>query len=144
MKKLKILLIIPSYNEEENILRGRMDLFASKDSKYLVIENKIKSGINGKKEEGFQLELYKNLIKKKYTEFNEENLIGIVLVPNYNEETIKNEKGYDNVKENYNIVKYSDIYQFFSDEIKKENIKDANAQKYFDDFKSALFIQTLK
>lgn len=130
-------------NEEENILRGRMDLFASKDSKYLVIENKIKSRINGKKEEGFQLELYKNLIKKKYTEFNEENLIGIVLVPNYNEETIKNEKGYDNVKENYNIVKYSDIYQFFSDEIKKENIKDTNAQKYFDDFKSALFIQTL-
>ena len=130
-------------NEEENILRGRMDLFASKDSKYLVIENKIKSRINGKKEEGFQLELYKNLIKKKYTEFNEENLIGIVLVPNYNEETIKNEKGYDNVKENYNIVKYSDIYKFFSDEIKKENIKDTNARKYFDDFKSALFIQTL-
>ena len=129
-------------NEEENVLRGRMDLFASKDSKYLVIENKIKSRINGKKEEGFQLELYKNLIKKKYTEFNEENLIGIVLVPNYNEETIKNEKGYDNVKENYNIVKYSDIYKFFSDEIKKENIKDTNARKYFDDFKSALFIQT--
>lgn len=54
----------------ENILKGRIDLFSSKDDMYLVIENKIKSKINGRQENGYQLKFYKSAIEKNTKTLN--------------------------------------------------------------------------
>lgn len=73
--------------------RGRIDLFTKKDKNFLVIENKIKSKINGKKEDGYQLKLYKDKFSN-----TEDNFIGLIFVPNYNYYRIKSEEGYVNVE----------------------------------------------
>ena len=124
----------------ENISKGRIDLFASKDNTYLVIENKIKSKINGKKENGYQLSFYKDAIETNYTN---PKFIGIILVPNYNEEIIKNEEGYKNAQSYYTVVYYNEIYDFFAKEIKEKNMLDENAKHYYRDFTDALYIHTL-
>lgn len=129
-----------SLTNSENISKGRIDLFASKDDIYLVIENKIKSKINGKQENGYQLKFYKSAIEKKYTN---SKFIGIILVPDYSKELIKNEKGYKDVENDYIIVTYKKLYNFFTEEIKKDMLNDENARKYYEDFNNALYIHTL-
>ena len=129
-----------SKTNSESISKGRMDFFASKDNTYLVIENKIKSKINGNEETGYQLNFYKNAIEANYTN---PKFIGIIFVPNYNEEIIKNEEGYKNVQNDYTIVYYDEIYDFFAKEITEKNILDKNAKRYYSDFIKALYIHTL-
>ena len=140
-KEIPIKLEQQTGKRKKKEINGRMDLFAVKDNNILVIENKIKSKINGKKENGFQLKFYEDSIKDNYTDCN--NFIGMVFVPNYNVEIIKNEEGYINVKENYNVIEYSKIYEFFNNKIELKDIKDATAKKYYEDFKSSLFLHTL-
>ncbi len=129
-----------SKTNSENISKGRMDFFASKDNTYLVIENKIKSKINGNEESGYQLNFYKNAIEANYTN---PKFIGIIFVPNYNEEIIKNEEGYKKVQNDYTIVYYDEIYDFFAKEITEKNMLDKNAKHYYSDFIKALYIHTL-
>ena len=123
----------------ENILKGRIDLFSSKDDVYLVIENKIKSKINGRKENGYQLKFYKSAIKEKY---KNSKFMGIILVPNYNKDLIENEAGYRDVQNDYTIVTYQKLSAFFKS-IKEDKLDDENARRYFEDFKNALYIHTL-
>ena len=121
--------------KEEIIQNGRIDLFAKNNNSVLVIENKIKSGINGKKKYGFQLKTYKEQYKNA-------DFIGLVFVPDYNEEKIKNEEGYIDVANEYPIIKYSELYKFFDEKIDFYKLKDKNA-KYYEDFKNALKIHSL-
>lgn len=121
--------------KEKIIKNGRIDLFAKNNNSVLVIENKIKSGINGKKEYGFQLKTYKEQYKNA-------DFIGLVFVPDYNEEKIKNEEGYIEVANEYPIIKYSELYKFFDEKIDFYKLKDENA-KYYEDFKNALKIHSL-
>ncbi len=121
--------------KEEFIPKGRIDLFAKSNNGVLVIENKIKSGINGKKEYGFQLKTYKKAYKGA-------DFIGLVFVPDYNEEKIKNEEGYMDVANDYPIIKYSELYKFFNENIDFHKLKDESA-KYYEDFKNALKIHSL-
>lgn len=123
----------------EKISKGRIDLFASKDDIYLVIENKIKSKINGKKENGYQLQFYKTAIEEDHVN---SKFIGIILVPNYNKELIENEEGYRDVKNVYTIVTYEKLYKFFTT-IEKDKLDDENARRYFEDFNNALSIHIL-
>lgn len=120
--------------KEEIIPKGRIDLRAKSNNGVLVIENKIKSGINGKKENGLQLKTYREAHKN-------EDFIGLVFVPDYNEEKIKNEEGYIDVANEYPIIKYSELYKFFNEKIDFHKLKNESA-KYYEDFKNALKIHS--
>lgn len=120
--------------KEEIIPKGRIDLCAKSNNGVLVIENKIKSGINGKKKNGFQLKTYRDAYKG--TDF-----IGLVFVPDYNKEKVKNEEGYIDVANEYPIIKYSELYKFFNEKIDFNKLKNESA-KYYEDFKNALKIHS--
>lgn len=105
--------------------RSRPDIvFEGKNENgQVIIENKIKSGINGK-----QLTKYKK---------------GLIFVPNYNENLIKNNPEFINNNSNFKIITYRELLDFFEDsKISNYLEKKPNAKKYFEDFKSALRIQS--
>lgn len=105
--------------------RSRPDIvFEEKnENEQVIIENKIKSGINGK-----QLTKYKK---------------GLIFVPNYNENLIKNDPEFIKVKSNFKIITYKELLNFFNNQVVSKYIKnDKNAERYFEDFKSALRIQS--
>lgn len=94
------------------------------ENEQVIIENKIKSGINGK-----QLTKYKK---------------GLIFVPNYNENLIKNDSEFINNNSNFKIITYRELLDFFdNNQVVSKYIKtDKNAERYFEDFKSALRIQS--
>ena len=104
----------------------------------IILENKIKSGINGLSEDGRnQLDKYVEEISKQY---GLENTYGFVLCPNYN--AIKISK-YENAinkhlmaryytKSRENVIPYTKLFDFFR--IYKGDVKD----KYYEDFLKAL------
>lgn len=101
----------------------------------MVIENKIKSGLNGKTDDG------KNQLNKyyEYTEsFKKEAGVDetnyFIFVPNYNDIVLNNPI----TKDNYKIIYYSEIYDFFR-RYAAEYLND----KYFPDFLSGLKNQTM-
>ena len=105
--------------------RSRPDIvFEGKnENEQVIIENKIKSGINGK-----QLTKYKG---------------GLIFVPNYNEDLIKYDSEFIKVKSNFKIITYKELLNFFDNQVVSKYIKtDKNAERYFEDFKSALRIQS--
>ncbi len=105
--------------------RSRPDIvFEGKnENEKVIIENKIKSGINGK-----QLTKYKK---------------GLIFVPNYNEDLIKYDPEFIKVKSNFKIITYKELLNFFDNQVVSKYIKtDKNAERYFEDFKSALKIQS--
>ena len=109
---------------------GNIDLFIEVGQCVIVIENKIKSGISGKRDNGYsQLEKY---IEKAKEHFNDpkKNVTSppnrefkfYILRPNYNNEDYTN---FD--KENrYTEIKYSEIYKV---------IENRNLDSHFDEFK---------
>lgn len=124
---------------------GRMDLKVVTDKYYIIIENKIKSGINGIKGEvdgkiESQLSKYYDIAKKEVKALRETGkdsekqpvdltIKGFIFCPNYNE--IKMEK-YADGKE-YTVVCYKKIHKFFNEyNMQHEGIK------YMDDFVKAL------
>ena len=115
------------YREKANI-----DLWIEDDNNIIVIENKIRSGINGivsKNKEGIESQL------KKYYEYalkerKNKNVHFFLFVPNYNKINLKE---YLESKQ-YREIKYSQIYDFFS----KVNIKDS----YYLEFVNALYKHT--
>lgn len=121
--------------EENNI-----DLLIRGDRNVLVIENKIKSKINGLKYdiEGTlvqtQLGKYHDIIENMISDPNDSSYGKkshyFIFSPNYNNidtQKIKDSKGYE-------TIKYSAIYDFFD----KNRVDD----KYFDDFVNAMYKHT--
>ena len=110
----------------------------------IILENKIKSGINGLSEDGRnQLDKYVEEISRQY---GLENTYGFVLCPNYNIIKISNYKNAANqhliaryyTKSKENVIPYTKLYEFFS--IYKKNVND----KYYEDFLKALKLHSSK
>lgn len=106
---------------------GNIDLFIELENFVIVIENKIKSGISGQRDDGYsQLEKY---IKKAEEYLNNPDLNNqikyFILRPNYNNE---NYKTY-NEGERYSEIKYSEIYDI---------IKNRTSDLYFEEFKKVV------
>lgn len=125
--------------KEKKVKHGRMDLFAISKNKAIIIENKIQSGLNGidKEEETTQLGKYVNDIIKDY-EIKANEIYGMIFVPDYNFEFLTREiqeLEKEEIIKNYNIIKYSELYEFFN---KKEIIqilkKDLYFNGYYEDF----------
>lgn len=102
-------------------------------NKFVIIENKIKSDINGIKEKGkngvnSQLKKYYEIAKEKY---DEKNIHCYLLSPNYHKFVVDGfEKG-----DKYKDLKYSKIYNFFTNVDKKVLNQFSNDDLYhFNDF----------
>jgi len=98
-----------------------IDLLIEVENYAIIIENKIKSRINGQKKDGYsQLEKY---VKKTYEHFNKStNKLFYLLRPDYNNESYKDY----NKADQYIEIKYSEIYEIIK-------IRDINM--YFDELK---------
>lgn len=123
--------------EKENI-----DLLIHDENSVIVIENKIKSHINGICKSAEEDEKIKSQLLKYFEYVNDEKNFSqkhkkyyFVIAPNYNQINLGKYVQVDN----YKLVKYSEIYKFFND--KKELYKDKNV-KYFDEFLYALSLHT--
>lgn len=117
--------------EIENI-----DLFIEDETNIVVIENKIKSAINGVRHD-----IYSDLVQSqlsKYYNYAAQNKNGkeiscFIFSPNYNKINIK---GFEK-SEHYRIIEYSKLFNFFKNY--KDNCKN---DKYYNDFVSALKIHS--
>ena len=123
--------------EKENI-----DLLITDAKNCIVIENKIKSLINGIKNDGknaedgkikSQLSKYYEYVTKKDEEYKNKNCYFFIFVPDYNDKLIDNENYSEGEK--YTKIKYSDIYGFFN---KEENKKQFSQYLYYDEFVKSL------
>lgn len=110
----------------------------------IILENKIKSGINGLSEDGRnQLDKYVEEISKQY---GLKNTYGFVLCPNYNIIKISNYKNAANqhliaryyTKSKENVIPYTKLNEFFG--IYNKNVND----KYYEDFLKALKLHSSK
>ena len=103
---------------------GNIDLFIEIENFVIVIENKIKSGISGNRDNGYsQLEKY---VKKAEEHALHCEIKYFILRPNYNNE---NYKDYNEGKK-YSEIKYSEIYEI----IKNRKTDDF----YFEEFKKVI------
>ncbi len=103
----------PCYDNKK--LCGRIDLFVESEKQVIIIENKIKSGINGccdkyDKQTKNQLDLYFKFIENEYKDKDKERHY-FIFVPNYNNIDIPN---YD-CTNSYKKINYSEIHKWFSD-----------------------------
>lgn len=125
--------------KEKKVKHGRMDLFAISKDKAIIIENKIQSGLNGidKEEETTQLGKYVNDIIKDY-EIKANEIYGMIFVPDYNFEFLTREiqeLEKEEIVNNYNIIKYSELFEFFNKkEIVQRLKKDLYFNGYYNDF----------
>lgn len=139
VKFAKEVLGIDSFSNSFEIVRESMkniDLWIRDENNVLVIENKIKSGLNGKTDDG------KNQLNKYYEfteEYIKENKVAsafyFLFVPNYNDISIDDSL----IKEKFKVVYYNEIYDFF-----KRNASEYINDKYFPDFLESLRNQTMK
>jgi len=103
-------------------LVGNIDLLIEVEGCAIIIENKIKSGINGKKNNGYsQLEKYVKIADEYFRNSNR-ILYFYVLRPDYNNEDYK----VFNEGNRYSEIKYSKIYEI---------IENRNEGLYFEEFK---------
>lgn len=112
--------------EENNI-----DILIEDDKNIVVIENKIKSGINGKDHDIYGTKIQSQL--SKYHKYATEKAKGrkesfYLFSPDYNKIDLRNYKN----AEDYKVIPYSKLYDFF----KNQEIND----KYYEDFLNALSI----
>lgn len=109
-----------------------IDLLIIDENNVIIIENKVRSGINGlvfdesKKVVGTQLGKYREYVKKEY---NIENPICFIFKPDYSVIT-------ENELEGYTTIAYSELWEIFNEGL---NIKsDKATEAYFADFVKAL------
>lgn len=144
--------------------QGRIDLFIEDEinKNVIVIENKIESRIHGKayedgKTQKSQLEVYYDWVysfkedgneEEKYKNYNKKFLI---FVPNYRKNEIDDEleqyykKQKDNkIQEEYKIITYSEIYNFFKDSSNLKFEENSREYYYFQDFLNVLSIHKTK
>lgn len=142
---------LDKYNlyKEKKLEHGRMDILAisEREDKAIIIENKILSGLNGidKAKENNQLKTYLNAIKNKYeAKISLDNIFGLVFVPDYNYNFIKQEMEEVLTKKEiqyFEIVKYSELYKFFADNQNKVK-EDLYYKNYYQEFLNILKIHT--
>ncbi|MBP5585779.1 MAG: PD-(D/E)XK nuclease family protein [Lentisphaeria bacterium] len=123
------------FREAEHI-----DLLIADRKNIIIIENKIKSGINGKKENGeSQLSVYIKKAEEKIADdlrIRKPIVRGFILVPDYEYDNIDSERKNLECGEKYTVIKYSAVYAFFNDFLNvKKNDKD---YPYLEDFCNAL------
>ncbi len=117
---------------------GRIDLAVIGDHDAIVIENKLRSGLNGidKHKSISQLSTYYDYIEKQYDDCSRHYFL---LEPNYNDIDIAR---FDlRAKDIYTVIKYSDVYAFF-DSIREE-LRKTELGKYSDDFVDALSVHSM-
>ena len=113
---------------------NNIDLWIEDDNNVFVIENKIKSGINGIKDDGYsQLNKYQEYTEKRISNPDDDAYGKIshyyIFTPNYNHiDTSKY-----NLAKPYTIITYKDIYDFF-----RKNAANFLEDKYFSDFLKGL------
>lgn len=138
----KPLNIIINTNQHLEIMREKknIDLLIESGNHVFVIENKIKSGINGKKHDIYgklvqdQLGTYMKYAEKEYA--NSFTHHYLIFSPNYNK-IDSSEFATKEVQDNYKIINYSEIHSVFVDYYK--NHKDEfKSDKYFEDFLKAI------
>ncbi len=106
---------------------GNIDLFIEIENFVIVIENKIKSGISGQRDDGYsQLEKYIKKAEEYLNNPDSNNQIKyFILRPNYNNENYKT----FNEGKRYSEIKYSEIYDI---------IKNRTSDLYFEEFKKVV------
>ena len=120
--------------------KNNIDLLIECGTHIFVIENKIKSGINGKKHDIYgnlvqdQLGKYMKEVEKEYT--GNYDFHYLIFSPNYNK-LDSSKFATDDVRKKYKIINYSEIYSIFSDYF-QEHIEDFKKDKYFEDFLKAI------
>ena len=119
------------FREKDNI-----DLLIENEDHIIIIENKIKSminGVNSKSSEKIksQLSKYVNYAYDKYDNYDKDHLHFYIFAPNYNQIDLKNYE----CGEEYDIINYSMIYEFYC----KNACKMLNIE-YFKEFINALEI----
>lgn len=164
IKKLDKLTINETYeiSREYKVDKGRIDILIRTDDSLFIIENKIKSDINGKQYDPYTgeysdqlINYYKYFNPDEKNEFDEDfknikHQYYFIFTPNYNKidkEKIKKiinpskEKNNEscNIIDLYSIITYKDLYNFFSKEKNKPKQVISVKQKiYFEDFISSL------
>ncbi|WP_428039529.1 PD-(D/E)XK nuclease family protein [Candidatus Avelusimicrobium fimicolum] len=107
-----------------------IDILLADGKNVIIIENKIKSGLNGKIEDKDQLDKYWKIIAKDPA-YKKLNVYGFVFVPDYNSavmgEVQKQHKG------KYTCMPYSQVYKFFD---QYRNLY--HNVPYYDEFLSAI------
>lgn len=123
------------FREAEHI-----DLLIADRKNIIIIENKIKSGINGKKENGeSQLSVYWEKANGKIAKdlnIQKPNVKAFILVPDYEYDNIDSERKKLKCGMDYTIIKYSGVYAFFNAFLKEK--KYDRDYPYLEDFCSAL------
>lgn len=121
-----------------------MDIRLIDDTRFIIIENKIKSGINGLKEEKDTKDFKKDAAGKYYSQLSDYYTIAkatkkdvhpFIFAPNYNQATNQDyiaQKFVDG--EQYTIIPYERIYDFFE----KHRAKYASRIEFYEDFTLAL------
>ena len=125
-----------------NIIResnDNIDLWIEDDNNIFVIENKIRSGLNGIKDDGYsQLNKYQEYTEKRVSD-PEDSTYGkashyYIFTPNYNHFDISKL----NLVKPYIVVTYKDIYDFF-----RKNAASFLEDRYFSDFLKGLKNHTM-
>lgn len=119
------------FREKDNI-----DLLIENEDHIIIIENKIKSminGVNSKSSEKIksQLSKYVNYAYDKYDNYDKDHLHFYIFAPNYNQIDLENYE----CGEEYDLINYSMIYEFYC----KNACRMLNIE-YFKEFINALEI----
>lgn len=103
---------IPNWGKTFEIKReyNNIDILLSDGQKVLIIENKIKSGLNGKAENKDQLDKYWKMIAEDSV-YKGLKPYGFVFVPDYNSDVVEDVQKQHKGK--YTCLKYSQVYKFF-------------------------------
>ena len=150
-------------SREYKVDNGRIDILIRTDDSLFIIENKIKSDINGKQYDPYTGK-YSNQLINYYKHFNPDEKNGVdedfksikqyyfIFTPNYNKidkekikEIIQSSKNMPEKEINksckiidlYNIIAYEDLYKFFK-ENKPKQVTSVKQKIYFEDFISSL------
>jgi len=108
---------------------NHIDLLIQDEKNIIVIENKIKSGINGVRHDIYGRQIQNQLWD--YHKYADKNAKGrkksfFIFAPNYNRFDLQKQKK----SKDYKLVTYSILYKFFR--------KNRSNEKYYEDFLSAL------
>lgn len=127
--------------EENNI-----DILIKADDYVIVIENKIKSALNGHPEEDINGEIFKNQLVKYYQyveeKYSDKTRCYFLFAPNYNhvdEENLGKTNGVE-MKDKWKVIRYDKILQIFDGYGGFTSTPD---ELYYKEFKKALEIHTV-
>lgn len=128
-----VLGLVPKGNYSIQREVNHIDLLIQDEENIIIIENKIKSGINGVRHD-----IYGELVQSQLGDYHlyaDENANGrkesfFIFAPNYNRLDLRNYEG----SKDYKVINYSILYNFFK--------KNHSNEKYYEDFLSALKIHS--